>query len=170
MREHDPEREAEDRAEHEAERRLPRREERRVEQDVDQQRAVAARGLEQLEDHVVDVRHRPVVDRERPREPGPLADAAVRLPERPQDGEEEDARSRPSRAALRHARARGASLPGAAAAVAIANPYHVKLARVPLEPTRTVDELHELRELTGDENGAQRVALDGHVGARRARG
>ncbi len=30
--------------------------------------------------------------------------------------------------------------------------------RVPLEPSRTVAELLELRELTGDENGAQRVA------------
>jgi N-carbamoyl-L-amino-acid hydrolase len=29
---------------------------------------------------------------------------------------------------------------------------------MPLQPTRTVDELRELRELTGDENGAQRVA------------
>jgi N-carbamoyl-L-amino-acid hydrolase len=29
---------------------------------------------------------------------------------------------------------------------------------MPLEPSRTVDELRELRELTGDENGAQRVA------------
>jgi hydantoinase/carbamoylase family amidase len=29
---------------------------------------------------------------------------------------------------------------------------------VPLEPSRTVEELRELRELTGDENGAQRVA------------
>jgi N-carbamoyl-L-amino-acid hydrolase len=29
---------------------------------------------------------------------------------------------------------------------------------VPLEPARTVEELRELRELTGDENGAQRVA------------
>jgi N-carbamoyl-L-amino-acid hydrolase len=29
---------------------------------------------------------------------------------------------------------------------------------VPLEPSRTVAELNELRELTGDENGAQRVA------------
>jgi beta-ureidopropionase / N-carbamoyl-L-amino-acid hydrolase len=29
---------------------------------------------------------------------------------------------------------------------------------VPLQPGRTVDELRELRELTGDENGAQRVA------------
>jgi len=29
---------------------------------------------------------------------------------------------------------------------------------VPLDPSRTVDELRELRELTGDENGAQRVA------------
>src|SRR3954462_6524540 len=27
-----------------------------------------------------------------------------------------------------------------------------------LEPSRTVEELQELRELTGDENGAQRVA------------
>ncbi len=33
-----------------------------------------------------------------------------------------------------------------------------KLARVPLSPKRTVDDLKELRELTGDENGAQRVA------------
>jgi hydantoinase/carbamoylase family amidase len=29
---------------------------------------------------------------------------------------------------------------------------------VPLEPSRTVEQLRELRELTGDENGAQRVA------------
>ncbi len=29
---------------------------------------------------------------------------------------------------------------------------------MPLEPSRTVEELRELRELTGDENGAQRVA------------
>ena len=33
-----------------------------------------------------------------------------------------------------------------------------RLAAVPLEPKRTVAELRELRELTGDENGAQRVA------------
>jgi hydantoinase/carbamoylase family amidase len=32
------------------------------------------------------------------------------------------------------------------------------LALVPLSPSRTVDELKELRELTGDANGAQRVA------------
>jgi N-carbamoyl-L-amino-acid hydrolase len=30
--------------------------------------------------------------------------------------------------------------------------------RVPLEPDRTVAELEELRALTGDEDGAQRVA------------
>ncbi|HEY8705564.1 MAG TPA: hypothetical protein VIL98_12470, partial [Gaiellaceae bacterium] len=29
---------------------------------------------------------------------------------------------------------------------------------MPLDPLRTVGELKELRELTGDENGAQRVA------------
>ena len=29
---------------------------------------------------------------------------------------------------------------------------------MPLNPSRTLDELRELRELTGDENGAQRVA------------
>ena len=29
---------------------------------------------------------------------------------------------------------------------------------MPLNPSRTVDELRELRQLTGDENGAQRVA------------
>src|SRR6201985_1844169 len=29
---------------------------------------------------------------------------------------------------------------------------------MPLEPSRTVDELRELQALTGDENGAQRVA------------
>jgi N-carbamoyl-L-amino-acid hydrolase len=39
---------------------------------------------------------------------------------------------------------------------------------VPLEPARTVDELKELRELTGDENGAQRVAwTDTWASARR---
>jgi N-carbamoyl-L-amino-acid hydrolase len=34
----------------------------------------------------------------------------------------------------------------------------VKLGAVPLQPARTVVELRELRRLTGDENGAQRVA------------
>jgi hypothetical protein len=29
---------------------------------------------------------------------------------------------------------------------------------MPLDPRRTVDELRELRELTGNEDGAQRVA------------
>ncbi len=37
---------------------------------------------------------------------------------------------------------------------------------MPLDPARTVDELRELRELTGDENGAQRVAWTDDVGAR----
>jgi N-carbamoyl-L-amino-acid hydrolase len=32
---------------------------------------------------------------------------------------------------------------------------------VPLQPSRTVEELRELQELTGDENGAQRVAWTG---------
>jgi hydantoinase/carbamoylase family amidase len=36
--------------------------------------------------------------------------------------------------------------------------YHVYDPPVPLTPSRTVDELCELRELTGDEGGAQRVA------------
>ncbi len=36
--------------------------------------------------------------------------------------------------------------------------YHVYDPCVPLSPSRTVDELRELQELTGDENGAQRVA------------
>jgi hydantoinase/carbamoylase family amidase len=38
--------------------------------------------------------------------------------------------------------------------------YHtlVRVVAVPLDPQRTVAELRELRELTGDENGAQRVA------------
>src|SRR5436190_15348915 len=35
---------------------------------------------------------------------------------------------------------------------------HVRVAAAVLEPSRTVAELKELRELTGDENGAQRVA------------
>jgi N-carbamoyl-L-amino-acid hydrolase len=46
---------------------------------------------------------------------------------------------------------------------AIGDAYHtparvVSIAAVPLDPARTVAELKELRELTGDENGAQRVA------------
>src|SRR5258708_671831 len=37
--------------------------------------------------------------------------------------------------------------------------YHsCRVAPMPLDPSRTVAELKELRELTGDENGAQRVA------------
>src|SRR5262249_16297282 len=36
--------------------------------------------------------------------------------------------------------------------------YEPYASHVPLQPSRTVDELRELRELTGDENGAQRVA------------
>jgi beta-ureidopropionase / N-carbamoyl-L-amino-acid hydrolase len=37
-------------------------------------------------------------------------------------------------------------------------PPPVKLARVPLQPRRTVEELRDLQQLTGDDNGAQRVA------------
>jgi hydantoinase/carbamoylase family amidase len=40
----------------------------------------------------------------------------------------------------------------------MADSYHVYDPVVSLEPSRTVAELRELRELTGDENGAQRVA------------
>src|SRR5438105_9860259 len=36
--------------------------------------------------------------------------------------------------------------------------HESKLARMPLSPSRTVADLRELQELTGDENGAQRVA------------
>src|SRR5262245_53883952 len=36
--------------------------------------------------------------------------------------------------------------------------YESYASAVPLQPSRTVDELRELQELTGDENGAQRVA------------
>ena len=37
--------------------------------------------------------------------------------------------------------------------------YHsCRVAPMPLDPSRTVAELRELQELTGDENGAQRVA------------
>src|SRR5438132_7525894 len=36
--------------------------------------------------------------------------------------------------------------------------HESKLARMPLSPSRTVAELRELQQLTGDENGAQRVA------------
>src|SRR5262249_30537336 len=36
--------------------------------------------------------------------------------------------------------------------------YESYASGVPLQPSRTVDELRELQELTGDENGAQRVA------------
>ena len=37
---------------------------------------------------------------------------------------------------------------------------------MPLDPARTVGELEELRELTGDANGAQRVAWTDDLGAR----
>jgi beta-ureidopropionase / N-carbamoyl-L-amino-acid hydrolase len=40
----------------------------------------------------------------------------------------------------------------------IADVYHVRLGVVALDPSRTVAELKELRELTGNEDGAQRVA------------
>src|SRR6185312_6958427 len=36
--------------------------------------------------------------------------------------------------------------------------HSARVGSVPLDPARTVAELEELRELTGDENGAQRVA------------
>ena len=41
-----------------------------------------------------------------------------------------------------------------------------RLPAVALDPQRTVAELKELRELTGDENGAQRVAWTDDLGAR----
>src|SRR6266545_5233199 len=47
----------------------------------------------------------------------------------------------------------------AAAALAMPSEYHsCRVAPMPLDPGRTVAELRELKELTGDESGAQRIA------------
>ena len=59
-----------------------------VAEDLDQQWAVAPRGLEELTDHVVDVGHRPVVDREGPREPDSLPEGLVALPGGPEAGQD----------------------------------------------------------------------------------
>jgi hypothetical protein len=59
-----------------------------IAENVDQQRAVAPGGLEELAEHVVDVRQRPVVDRERPSEPDSLTERLVALPDRPEAGED----------------------------------------------------------------------------------
>src|SRR5712691_10832686 len=62
----------------------------------------------------------------------------------------------PSFGAPRRASSRSAS---ACPACAMRSQYHsCRVAPMPLEPSRTVAELRELQELTGDENGAQRVA------------
>src|SRR6266487_3368479 len=53
----------------------------------------------------------------------------------------------------------GATLVSGRRRAAMLSAYHsCRVAPMPLDPSRTISELRELQELTGDENGAQRVA------------
>src|SRR2546423_12352996 len=69
-------------------------------------------------------------------------------------------RTRSKREPLSGAPTRASSRSASACpACAMRSQYHsCRVAPMPLDPSRTVAELRELQELTGDENGAQRVA------------
>src|SRR5690242_3445146 len=154
--------EADERADREAGGRLFRGEECSLGEHRDQPRADPARGgtaPERRED-VAQVRHRRVVDDERP---GPALvdpEPAVALPESPQSRKDDDEErgppscsSRGESASLmrcrRGHRRHGYLLPHLLFRFTIA---------AMLEPSRTVADLRELQELTGNADGAQRVA------------
>ena len=63
---------------------LLRGEERRLPEHLDEERPVPPRRLEELADHVVNVRHRPLVHLERPGQAHRDAEGAVCLPQSPQ--------------------------------------------------------------------------------------
>jgi hypothetical protein len=89
----DCEREADHRAEQEARERLLAGEPRRMQERVDQGRAAGGGRLPERGEHVVEVRHRRVVDGERPRPAGRFPEPLVALPQAPEscDDEEGDA-------------------------------------------------------------------------------
>src|SRR5256714_1340287 len=120
------------------------------------------RDLEERAEEVVDVRHRGVVDHERPRPVLAHPEPAVALPQPPERGEHEQEEEH---APGRLSQPEGASLPRAlgcdrrhATMLTTLGRGGLSSPAMPLEPARTVAELRELQELTGDENGAQRVA------------
>src|SRR5438105_1714680 len=162
MHEHDPERKADDGAEPEADDRFLGGEERLVQQHGDQRRLVDLHRLsERLEDRP-QVRHRGRVDDERPAPSGRRPDPPIQLPEA---GEREDDRDNgcdsagdPRRLPRAQRTARGRAGDGGGGHRLLLITYFVGSIAMALDPSRTVAELKELRELTGDENGAQRVA------------
>ena len=167
MDEEDAQREADDCADAEAGGRLLRRERHLVQQDRDQPGLVHLRRLEEGVPDRPDVRHRGVVDEERPRPAGRRPDPAVQLPEpeqRDDDGEHECSPARRASQAAKAGRAaRGRDCDGRVRHRPVLITEALKSGseydrRVPLDPSRTVAELKELQKLTGDENGSQRVA------------
>src|SRR5436190_1141978 len=162
MHEHDPERKADDGAEPEADDRFLGGEERLVQQHGDQRRLVDLHRLsERLEDRP-QVRHRGRVDDERPAPSGRRPDPPIQLPEA---GEREDDRGNgcdsagdPRRLPRAQRTARGRAGDGGGGHRLLLITYFVGSIAMALDPSRTVAELKELRELTADENGAQRVA------------
>ena len=121
---------------------LLRGEERRVPEHLDQERPVPPRRLEELADHLVRVRHRQVVHLNGQSSSVVVAEPAEALPETP-----EQASTGPGEREL-----------SARVAEPTASYYQLAVGRADDATSRTVEELRELRELTGDEDGAQRVA------------
>src|SRR5256714_5018121 len=120
------------------------------------------RDLEERAEEVVDVRHRGVVDHERPRPVLAHPEPAVALPQPPERGEHEQEEEH---APGRLSQPEGASLPRAlgcdrrhATMLTTLGRGGLSSPAMPLEPARTRPELRELQELAGDENGAQRGA------------
>ena len=104
---------------------------------------------------VVEMRQRELVHAKRLRPARALPEPLVSLPERPEPAEDEhEHESALEERATAHRRNLSQTRVLAARAIGAGT----SLSAVPLDPSRTVAELKELRELTGDENGAQRVA------------
>ena len=127
--------------------------------DADERRAARGRRLPERRDDVVQVRHRRVVDDERPR-PAASSPRATCSPPEPPEGET----THESRA-----RGRATFTRDVDRASHEFSDYHTAewrciLARVPLEPARVVDDLKALRELTGDAERSPACGVDGHLG------
>src|SRR5205823_10443907 len=123
-----------------------------------QQRAPRARGLEERVHHVVDVGHRRVVDGERMRPPEVDPQPAIALPDPVQDREHDEEEGCLFEAPGDPVDSRSPVLPDRYRRH-LAIVYQLgSRAAMGLNPGRTVEELRELQEVTGDENGAQRVA------------
>ena len=160
--EDDADRDADDRTEREADGGFLGRESRLLDENPDEDRLPGGGGLPEATDDVLERRHRVLVDLERPRPPGREVELAVADVERAETGQHRDPDPDPLENAHRHAysvpQPREACCRVDAPSRLVPQRESSSLAAMSLDPARVVSQLRELRELTGDAGGAQRVA------------